>query len=454
MTWARLLGAVVAAGVLLCVLPVPPAGLRAQEAGSVVRLASQTPWVGPGEELVLRLNVATAEAPQDVELAVAVYRRVTKRSEFTQTLVAGPRGDPLTVTPASSLAELGTDAAGAVVVRLPLQHPDQPLDRTRLRLGAPGVYPVRVELRKAGGGDTLSTLLTHMVHTRPPQPGAFPLKVALVLPAHAPLALRPDGQRELARREAVALGALARSLEAYPAVPLTLHPTPETLEALAASPREADRETLAALARATQGRQVAAATYVPVSLPSFAPATLAAEAAAQLDRGREVIETTLGQRPDARTWVAEEAVDERSVLRLREQQVDRLVVPEQALAPVDLTITLTEPFELAVGALRRPLALAGDAGLAAHFAPAPDPVLAAHRLLADLAVISQDRPSRPRAVVVMAPRDWHPTPAFLETLLGGLAASPVLVGANLSDVFAGVPPATTAGGAPLVRGLA
>lgn len=425
----------------------------AQESGSLLRLASQTTWVGPGEELVLRLNITTSEAPADVELAVAVYRRVTSRSEFTRTIDDGPRGNPVTVVPPATLADLATDVGGALVVRLPIQDPVAPTDPARLRLITEGVYPVRVELRRTGGGTSLASLVTHLVYTRPPQPGGFPLSVALVLPVHAPPALRPDGTRTLASRTATALGALASSLEAYPNVPLTLLPTPETLVSLDTSARPRDRETVAALARATTDRQVAGGTYVPVSLSSFAASGLASEAAIQLDRGSQAIEQTLGTRPDLRTWVADEGLDERAALLLRQQQVDRLVLPEEALEPAELDLTLTQPFEVDARAVRRPVALAADGGLAAHFKPADDPVLAAHRLLADLAVVYQDQPSRPRAVVVVPPRSWQPDRAFLDSLLSGLTTSTVMKATMVGDAF-DVPRATTTGGAPLVRRLA
>ena len=435
------------------VLPGPARPAGAQQAGSVLRLASQTPWVGPGEELVLRLGVSTSKEATDVELAVAVYRRVRNRSEFARALDEGPRGNPVTVVPPTSLAELATDAAGAVVVRLPVQDPAQPPDPARLRLVAEGVYPVRVELREAGGGQTLAGLVTNLVYTRPPQPGGYPLEVALVVPVHAPAALQPDGRRVLARRDAARLAALARSLEAHPLVPLTLLPTPETLDALESSTRDEDREALAALARSTADRQVAASTYVPIALPAFNGPGLAAEASTQLDRGSQVIERTLGRRPDARTWVAEDGLDERSVVRLRQQQVDRLVVSESAFEAVDVDVTLAQPFELDVPAVRRPVALAGDPGLAAHFAPATDPVLAAHRLLADLAVVYQDRPSRARGVVVVVPRSWRPSKPFLDSLLGGLSVATVVAASTVDDVFTDVEAARTSTGAPLVRRL-
>jgi hypothetical protein len=445
--------AVALVAVVAGILPTPGAA-GAQDAGSVLRVASQTPWVGPGEELVLRLNVTTAEEAAEVELAVAVYRRARNRSEFAQTLQDGPRGNPITVVPPAPLSELATDAAGAVVVRLPVQDPGQPLDPARLRLTAEGVYPVRVELREAGGGPTLAGLVTHLVYTRPPQPGGFPVKVALALPVHAALALQPDGKRSLNRRDANALGALARSLEAHPGVPVTLVPTPETLDALDASGRPEDRETLATLRRSLAGRHVVATPYVPLALPAFERPALAGEAAAQLDRGSQVIERTLGRRPDPRTWVSEDRLDERSVVRLRQQQVDRLVLPEEAFEPVDMPVTLAQPFELETRGVRRPSALAGDPGLAGHFGPATDGVLAAHRLLADLAVVHQDHPSRARGVVVVVPRSWRPNKAFLDSLLGGLSTATVVSPSTVDTVFGDVGPVVTTRGAPLVRRLA
>ena len=449
---ARLLAAVLVVATA-AIVPggAPAAGAQAED--NTMRLASQTSWVGPGEELALRLDITTDRAADEVELAVAVYRRLTNRSEFRRTLDDPPRGNPITTVPPTRLSELTPDAAGAVGVRLPIQDPDQPADPTRLRLTREGVYPVRVELREAGGGDTLAGLTTHMVYTRPPQPGGYPLQVAMVLPVHAPPALRPDGQRQLSSRSASGLRALAQSLEAYPGVPLTLLPTPETLLTLSDSARDLDKETVATLAASLQGRQIAAATFVPVTLSSFATGGLASEVVIQLDRGSEVIEQTLGRRPDARTWVAGADLDERATNLLRQQQVDRLVVPEDRLEPIERTLTLAQPFEIDARAVRRPVALAADAGLLSHFEATGDPVLAAHHFLADLSVVYQDQPSRPRALVVVPPRSWRPQRAFLDSVLSGLSTATVLKGATVDEAFATVKPATTPTGAPLVRRL-
>lgn len=426
-----------------------PAG---DHADNRLRLASQTPWVGPGQELALRVMATTNRPPSEVEVAVAVYRRVTSRSEFNRTVEGRPRTAPLSVT-STALSELATDPGGAVVVRLPIQDPTKAAEWPRLRLSEEGVYPVRVELREAGGGASLADFVTHMVYAAAPPQGGRALNVALVLPAHAPPAVQPDGRQDLAPDAAESLGALARSLTANPGVPLTLAPTPETLQALSRSPRASDGQTVKELAQGLSGRQVAAATYVPIALPALVAANLDGEVVAQLDRGNEVIGRTLGVRPDPGTWLTDGPIDAAAVQRLRQQRSDRLVVPESALEPADLPITLAQPFDLDARSVRRPHVLAADGGLSADFESSDDPVLAAHRLLADLAIVYFDRPGRPRSVVAAAPRTWRPTTAFLDALLGGVATSPVLAGSTVDGAF-DAPAATTASGATLVRRLA
>jgi hypothetical protein len=79
-------------------------------------------------------------------------------------------------------------------------------------------------------------------------------------------------------------------------------------------------------------------------------------------------------------------------------------------------------------------------------------VLAAHHLLADLAVIYFDFPGRTRGVVVVPPDGWRPSPAFLTSWLDGLTTGPILQAATLDEFF-GVPPATAGRNRTLVRTL-
>lgn len=412
-----------------------------------IRLASQTPWVTATGTFAMRIDVTTALAPKDVEVAVTVFRRVQSRSEFALTLQNRIRSGEISST-SYPLTELSADAAGSRSIQLTLQDPTK-RDRAALPISTPGVYPVRVELRTASDGQVMDRFVTHLLYAVPPDSGGEKLGVALVLPVHGPPAIGPLGSRKLDPAAESGIDALAAALTAQPDVPVTLRPTPETLEALA-NGTEAQRATLAELVQATTGRQVVQAPYVPVSLPAIARG-LDSELSEQLDRGSEVVEDALHLRPDPRVWVADEPVDETSLQRLRDRQADRLVLPDQNLAPIDLPVTPAQPFELAGRSVRRPALLASDSALAAHF-DSTNPVLNAHQLLADLAVLYNDRPGKARAVVAVAPRSFLPSDEFMRTLMDGLAGSPIAAGITLDTAFA-VPPMTTGRGAVVVRTL-
>lgn len=420
-------------------------------------LASQTPWVGVGGQLDMRVTVDTAAPAADLEVAVSVYRQVGSRIEFLNTLKDHLRGTPLTAT-ATPLTELVPDPGGALTLRVPIQDPALEPDRTRLRLKDEGVYPVRVELREAGGGRSLDRFVTHLLYASAPTEGGIPLGFAWVVPLGGPPTLKPDGTRRIEQDTSNRLSALAQALDAHPDVPLTLQPTPETVDALAASSKEVDRSTLEALARAatTATRQVVGDTYVPVHPGAFAASGGEAEFAAQLERAGDALARHLGVRPDTRTWITDERLDEAALDRLRTQQVDRIVLPEGALTASGLPVTLTQPFELQARSLRRPAAAATDPDLNTHFiaGPGDDPVLRAHALLADLAVLYFDRPGKPRAVVAQSPTVWGAERPFLDAVLAGLAASPIVRGVTVEQLFATVPMATTTRTTPLTRRLA
>lgn len=446
---------------LSAALALTPAAASAQAQPAptgTLRMASQTSWVGVGQELDIRVNITTSAPATDVELAVSVYRQVGSRSEFLNTLKDRLRGSPLTST-ATPLSELETDPAGAYLIRLPIQDPAQPIDRNRIRLRDEGVYPVRVELRETAGGRSIDRFVSHLVYGAPPKDDGVPLGFAWVLPISAPPAIQPDGASKVADDTSNRLAAMAQALEAHPEVPLTVLPTAETIEALSTSNREVDRSTVQQLSRALTNRQVVGGTYVPVQPGAFENSTGQAEFAAQLDRAGDTLARLLSVRPDPRTWVSDERMNEAALDRLRVQQVDRIVLPENAFEPAGLPVTLAQPFEVQAGSLRRPAAAAADLDLHAHFTRQPDeaddPVLRAHALLADLAVVYFDNPGRPRAVVAQSPREWAPERTFLDTVLTGLKDGPIVKPITLDQMFTGIPPATTGRNTtPLNRRLA
>lgn len=410
--------------------------------GAVVRLASQTPWLEPDGTWELRLQVAGVPDPAAVEVRVIVHRRVSSRSQFALTLEGTSLGSTIRATTAR-LSDWQPDAVGAR--RYAATAKDLDLTLT-------GVYPVEVVLRERGG-DTLDRLVTHLLFLATPIDGPR-LGVSWIVPVHAPPSTNADGERRLPSLAPLSTLVDVVQSPAYASFPLALAPTPETLAGLAASRDAATRQLLDDLRTVAGDHPVLARPWVPVDLRAFTAGGLDGELAAQRRRGRDVTASVLGVDPDTRTWVAGETLDNAAVRRLRDLQVDRLVVPEADLAPIDLSLTLAQPFQLDVGSPRPVDAVMADGGLRAHFTNRGDQVLAAHQLLADLTVLYLDSPQRERAVVIAPPRTWRPTRSFLDAALQGLTSSPVLSGMAIGDVFSTIDRATVRRGAPMIRELA
>ncbi|MGH9183495.1 MAG: DUF6049 family protein [Acidimicrobiales bacterium] len=444
---ARLLALVVGvSGLVGAAGPGALAGVQAPQLAPAGRisLASQSPWVPPGGTFDLRLDVAEVRRPENLEVAVTVRQAIRSRSQFQRTLEGRLLGDAVfeTTTPLTTLV---FDPGGAVSMSLPLYRPDAPPEPASLPRLGPGVYPVEVGLRLRQG-PRVDGFVTHLV--RLPDDGeATRLAVAWAQPLASPPALGPDGRVVLAERERADLGTIGSAL-AGTDLPLTVVPGPETLDALAA----AGPGILATVAGALEGRQVTAGPYVDVDLDSLVAAGLGADIALQRRRGIETVATLLGVPPDPTTLSTDGDLDHATLGRLRALGVRRLILPEPELAPLDRRLTLTGPFALESPA-GRVEALAVDEGLTAHFRNGDDPVLAAHQLLADLAVLFYDAPGRStRGVVVRPPPGWQPSATFLNVVLPALAASPLLDPMTADQLFERVVVEEERGD-PLVRRL-
>jgi len=414
-------------------------GAQAQAPAPARRLTlvAQTAYVttAPGD-FSLRLRVAGG-SPAPTDIAVTIYRPVQTRSEFAETLHDRISRSAALPTATFPLAATPTETNGDITVHVPVDLG-----------GDDGVYPVRVELRDRTG-TALERFVTHLVYVAGSHTGPK-LGLALVAPVGGAISLAPDGPRQLPNLDEVAASVAA--LEANKALPFTLEVSPDTVVALDASDDERAGRALDGLRRLTADHPLAGAPYVPLSLPTLLGPGLGDELTAQLGRGADVLSTLLRTRADTRVWIEDQPLDPESVDELVRRGVERIVAADAVLEPVpDLSLTLSRPFVLA-GREEDTPAVVGDAGLSEYFNAEPSQALQAEHLLADLAVLWLDAPAADRrAVVAMPPPDWHATRAFLDTLSGALASSPLAEAVSLDTVFTGVKPAITSRGSALVR---
>jgi hypothetical protein len=444
--------AAAALAVALCLLVATPA--RSQErpgANTVLRLARQTPWVTTDEAFSVDLSITGADAGADLELVTTLYPAVQHRSAFTQTLEGTGLGRALKSSfPVVPLDESApTNAQGQLTLSFALPRIDTPSGPTTLPSLEEGVYPITFVVRARGGGTAQATLTTHLVRL-PELDAGVPLDVAWVQPLSAPPAASlAEGDPSGAVMQA-AITSVIDALTANPLVPVNLDITPETIVAIAQS----DADAATALGRVLDDRHpVLAAPYVDVDPSAVVNAGRPDDLALQRATGEALLRETLGTPGDAATWSIEHTLTPEALTRLRSLGVARLVLPEDTLEPLpNLRQTLTNPYQIDSGDGLALQAVSADEGLAAHFRDTGDQVLAAHQLLADLAVIYLDAPAAEHGVVVRPPSSWRPSAAFLNAALPALASAAIVKPVTLDTFFDEVPPHLTRS-RPTVRRL-
>lgn len=423
-----------------------------------VALVDQTDWLAEGEPFDLRVALGD-DVDDDASIVVDLHAAVTSRSQFTATLdgqVLGARRAEVVIP----LRELSEQPDGSRRIRLTPAATDVAGERSLRGLTRPGVYPLVVGVRPADADDEPPAPLTTYI-VRTPTEGTTPLRVAVVQPVQASLAHQPDGSVAVDGEALVALAALAEVLASSAGTPLTVLPRPETVEALARMAEEAsgpDAERATAVlddltaAAADADSQIVSEPYVDISLDALEAAGLGDDVAVQRRRGDAAVRAALGVRTDVRTWVADDGVNGASLRRLAGLGVDQVLLPDEALSPVELRLSLSRRFAVTVGDDGSELAAAApEPALSVRYG-ADDPILGAQHVLADLAVLQGDEPGplRPRGVILAPPSDVAADPVFLTAVLAGLATSPILEPVTLNGYFSDVDLQEVAG-EPLVR---
>jgi hypothetical protein len=438
--------------------PNPPTPTAPPDIPSRLALVSQDAWTVLGGMLHACLQIA--ELGSGEQLLVAVHQSVPTRSSFDS-----QQFGPVLTQVVLPVDALPTSTAGCRSVAIPLSSAAGAFGAGQLAVPGAGVYPLEVELRDSQELG-LARFVTYLVAVTA-GPGGQPvaltnkLGVAWVWPLATPPGLNPDGSIKATTATALdpagRLGRQVAELAAHPTVPVTLAPSPETLDNWSSLARSDPGAALGAgtLRAAQQGGQdqVLGGPYVPIDLPSLLHGGLGSAADAETAQGQTSVDRFFGAHIDERTALAL-PTDGESIDRLRSQGVDQVVVAASAAAAGHSRLTSTSPFSLEPSAnltATGPLAAVADDDTLASTLTGPGvPALRAQRFLAGLALTALEAPGLPRADVVVNPDGYDGAAALVDAVLTGLTNNPWLSPTTLSGVYSTVAPA--AGGD--VRALA
>lgn len=390
-------------------------------------LVKQTDWVNKEQAFELDLKVTDVPNIDTTDLVVTVFSAIPNRSSFNNSLEGKTTGLQSVILERRPLKEL-LSPEGIAHVTLPVNDPNQ----TRYFLHNPGVYPVRVELRDAEA-QVIDQLTTHLISVD--DSAKTKLNATVILPVQSPFD-KPEEDPSKVGDKGLGVELIGQTLTANPDLPTALYVQPETIDRLTSDESDEATEALEVFTQAAKNRTVFGTTWAPVPSQIFETEEKR-EHDAQFDAGSAALKK-LGAPIDDQTWISTEVLDNNALTQLRNKGIKRLVVPEGNLSNITLGTTLARPFVVSTGRAKNATlpAMQADRGIAAHFDKTEDPVLAAHNLLADLAVIWNDRPAQQRAVVIMPSRSWTPSTGFLDVLYGGLKGNPLVGPATLDQAFA------------------
>ena len=414
-------------------------------------LEGQSAWAPLDHAFALRLRAENV--PAGSTLALTLHDRLQSRTAFDESVKGGNLGATRRLD-RIPFDDLATDASGAKVVLL-----------TTPGLSGGGVYPLEVDVR--GPDDQpVAGFVTHEVVADVAPDGSLtvgrPLSVAWVWPLQAEPAYLPSGQPDptvVAELQSDGrLGRQATALAGTPGLPVTLVPSPETLDAWQALTAKVPSLAagVTALRAAAAHSQVLAGPFVPLDRPAIIASGLAGVLPDEQGRGVLSLEAFFGTQLDPSVALPG-TLDNGSLQLLENANVRRLVVQDSQLVPVTEKYTPAHPYVLQAvpgdDATNATVAV-GDSGLESFLTGDDPPALRAAHLLAGLALVAGEQPSIARGVTLVNPERWDPDPAFLAAMTTGLQGNPLIAPRTVTDLLTQVPVATDDTEDTVVRQLA
>ena len=456
---ALALSASVALGALVSV----PAQAAPDDDGAVVdvRLTSLAPEVTrPGDTLTVVVEIENTGL---TEITSPVVELSVSRIPFStrNALVTWEEAD-LSTALGASLATVELPAplppGGKAAVAL-----EAPADSMKLRSGVSGWGPrglsisvtgdlaVTDDAADASRGGPLGALRTYVLWFPVDDAAVNPVQVSVLVPVVGPAidTLAPESSAEKLAQETASGGRLSRllaSTQDLPGVTLAVDPVlatppllPDAQDETAEDDAEQDADTpdadltdpaaadavdptatwVSDLLAQTAGRETYALPAYDQDWGAFADAGLPAPAPSTLSGSLSGWRTDLA-------WPAEEDPDAATLELAVGAGAPTVVVGPTAFVPdADLTYTPTGRATASTPAGDAAVVVP-DATLSALL-DSPEqstPAGARQRVLAELAVISRERPGEQRHVLVTVPRGWSPSPAVARAQIAGMSDSP------------------------------
>ena len=393
---------------------------------------------GRWELTALVRNTSDLVAPDGIEVVASVYAQVKTTTQFSRRSTPEGLAARSVLGQASTLLPSAPATAPDIPVTVVMQvgNPCLSVVVPCIIVSEPGVYPVLVELRRRGVGLVFDRFVTYLVYA--PLVETRRLGVALLFPFHRPAGQRPAGSLTTL---ASPLSILVDALGARPSVPVTVLPTPETVDGLDQGGAGGDPDLVGRLRAVLAGREVLSGPYVNIDDTHLHDRQLITEMRAAERDGRLTLDGHLGVPVRSGVYVVPENASVPSREALAAFRVTALITSDDALMPTTFKAPRDRPVTFDSGADDN-AAVAGiplivldpsiDRRLRTVSRP-DDAALAIGAVLAELALL-RFTTETPGAVVIRLPAQVITT-ASIDGLLEGLTNNALLQPITVSEAF-------------------
>ena len=437
--------------------------MRTGDADTFTLVAQSNDVIGNGK-LSFALSVRANEPSKNLRVEVTMFPRLENRSEFDSTIEnVEPVGSScLSETGLMPLVRNSGNADGITRFKLAVEAGANTSScaagSNTLVLGCTpgscaGVYPIEVALIDKKSGATIRMFTTHLVELDSASVSS-PLNVGLVISLGSTLELSPTGASRLTKDQISALLATLATIASYPALHLSVLIYPQLIAALKATHPTPTR-LISRLHRLIETRSAAhtiellGAPFTPVDTSALAGSGSSAIFNQLLNLGNATTSVEFGDDSSNDTYLAPAPLTSEGAGLVASKCVGQFILPSGSAPSPTNGLSQTAPLSLTQGStscgandqasLPTPIeAFVTDPTSTLLSTPAGAPVLAAHRLLAELAQIYFEQPNAtPRSIVLNGSGSIDPE--LLNIVLNGLNSDAYLDATTISSLFSITP---------------
>ncbi len=417
------------------------------------------------------------------EFQLSLYDKLESRNGFVSSLQGKDSGilrefPPIAITsliPGSQQSRPTTQVIGSSVSTLeptysfeinPATTPGSTIPWVDLQncpsSGCSGVYPVEISLIDSQTGRVTGTLSTQMVYFQSvaslaklafawivPIEHASQTKDLATLSQYPGVSLSVDLEPRVALTASQKAPGATRTSLASALHSLIVSPSTTQVGSISnpSAPKGGQSVTAPTVGHAppstptalSADHMVLGSTFVPVNPVQLIDNNLTSELDQQLQTGFQILSGLFHQRLPESYWVSNQPLTRQGANLLISKGYSNFILPASTLGYVNENLTPTQPWILS-GVTPVPGSYVGesDPGLETDLASTNDPILAAHRLFADLVQVWADEPNQtnpPRALVLDSNTQLASNTQFISTLLGILSNNPAITPISLQEYF-------------------